>query len=300
MAVGSAVIWPTEDLLRHMVLTPAFVIVVGFTLLLERLIPAQQESPLFSPSFAQDLVWFFYETVMQAVMLVTYVALLTALYHRYCSGLTITAARHWPAWERFVVAALLFDLLLWLQHYCHHRFAVLWNFHTVHHSQRRLNFFTDFRYHIVEYLVRNTWLAIPFLILDVHLPVIAAYALLQRWYTRFYHGNIRTSLGPFRHVLVTPQSHRIHHSFEPRHRDKNFGSVLAIWDQFFGTQYYGYDEYPETGIVDADFPHESRVGVHTLFYPLVQMAYPFRRLFRGAPQAEMETQPIVEASGARR
>ena len=31
--------------------------------------------------------------------------------------------------------------------------------------------------------------------------------------------------------------HQIHHSSDPKHRNKNLGSYLAIWDFFFGTLY---------------------------------------------------------------
>lgn len=134
------------------------------------------------------------------------------------------------------------------------------------------------RYHILEYIVRHTWLVIPFLMLQVDPPQIVWFSIIAKWYTRFYHGNIRTNLGPLRYVLVTPQFHRIHHSVERRHRDTNFGALFSIWDRLFGTQYRGYDEYPETGIEDEAFPHEKVAGVTSLLLrPLVRMVYPFRQ-----------------------
>ena len=36
-------------------------------------------------------------------------------------------------------------------------------------------------------------------------------------------------------VLVTPSHHRVHHSLEARHIDRNFGGVLIVWDRLFGT-----------------------------------------------------------------
>jgi sterol desaturase/sphingolipid hydroxylase (fatty acid hydroxylase superfamily) len=273
------VIWPVRDLFLRSVLTLPFAVVVVLTLTLERLIPAKPGQPLFGVSFAHDAVWFVYETVLHALVIVTYVAVLTALYNRWFSALTITAAAAWPAWARFAVAVLLLDFLYWGQHFTNHKVAMLWQLHTVHHSQRSLNFFTDFRYHVLEYVVRHTWLVIPFLILQVSGPRIVWYSIVTRWYTRFYHGNIRTNLGWLRYVLVTPQSHRIHHSIEPQHRDRNFGSMFSFWDYLLGTQYRRYDEYPDTGIGDEAFPHEEQIGVRSLLFgPLVQMAYPLRRL----------------------
>jgi sterol desaturase/sphingolipid hydroxylase (fatty acid hydroxylase superfamily) len=272
-------VWSVRDLFVNAILTPGFGVAVALTLALERLIPAKRNQPLFSVGFAQDLVWFFYETVLHAAIIVTYVQFLTMVYQANVPFLTIDAVLAWPGWLRFAIGVLLLDLLYWGQHFTNHKFGVLWQFHTVHHSQRDLNFFTDFRYHVLEYLVRHTYLVIPFLVLRVEPPQIVWFALISRWYTRFYHGNIRTNLGPLRYVLVTPQSHRIHHSIEPQHRDRNFGALFSIWDRMFGTQYKGYDEYPDTGIEDDAFPHETRGDVKSLLLtPFVQMLYPLRKI----------------------
>jgi hypothetical protein len=199
------------------------------------LFPAKPNQAILSVGFAQDLVWFLYETILHTIVIVTYVQLLTMIYRRNFQFLTITAVAQW------------------------------------------LNFFTDLRYHILEHIVRHTWLVIPFLMLQVDPPQIVWFSLFAKWYTRFYHGNLRTNLGPLRFVLVTPQSHRIHHSIERSHRDTNFGSLFSIWDRLFGTQYRGYDEYPETGIEDEAFPHERVASIKSLLLkPFTQMVYTVR------------------------
>jgi len=100
------------------------------------------------------------------------------------------------------------------------------------------------------------------------------------WYTRVYHANLRTNYGPLKHILVTPQSHRIHHSREPEHVDKNFGLFLTIWDRLFGTLHANYEEYPETGIQE-EFPLEDMVvGLDVLKIYAQQWLYPFRLLVK--------------------
>ena len=269
------------SLLGHTVLMPEFWLVVALTLTLERLLPAKPNQPWFGVAFRQDLVWFVYEAILHTVIIVTYVHVLITIYHRNFESLTIHAAREWPNWVQFAVAVLLLDLMYWVQHYVNHKVPLLWSFHSLHHSQKELNFFTDFRYHVLEYVVRHTFLVIPFLVLAVEAPTIILFAIFQRWYTRVYHGNIRTNLGPLRYVLVTPQSHRVHHSIESRHRDTNFGSLFSIWDHLFGTQCRRYDEYPDTGIEDTAFPVERSTRIRDLLLtPIVQMAYPFQRILR--------------------
>ena len=63
------------------------------------------------------------------------------------------------------------------------------------------------------------------------------------------HLNMRLSLGPFVLFIQNPQYHRIHHSIEPQHRDKNFCKLLPLFDVIFGTAWKpGKDEFPKTGL----------------------------------------------------
>jgi sterol desaturase/sphingolipid hydroxylase (fatty acid hydroxylase superfamily) len=82
-------------------------------------------------------------------------------------------------------------------------------------------------------------------------------------------------------VLVTPQSHRVHHSVESEHRDQNFGAIFSIWDFMLGTQCRTFTVYPETGIADAAFPGEQKMGLRSLILtPLAQLLYPFSVMVR--------------------
>jgi sterol desaturase/sphingolipid hydroxylase (fatty acid hydroxylase superfamily) len=117
--------------------------------------------------------------------------------------------------------------------------------------------------------------------LGIDTPMDLYVAVALNWYTRVYHANLRTNYGVLKHVVVTPQSHRIHHSIESRHQDKNFGVIFTVWDRLFGTLYAHYDEYPETGIADDRFPLEQHGGIRAVFQNLAaQFWYPFQ-LLRG-------------------
>lgn len=55
------------------------------------------------------------------------------------------------------------------------------------------------------------------------------------------------------HILISPAQHQLHHSSDPRHHDKNYGEVFAIWDLMFGTLFV--PDGPEKltfGIADGD------------------------------------------------
>ncbi|MFN2576733.1 MAG: sterol desaturase family protein [Pyrinomonadaceae bacterium] len=291
------------DLFQKTVLTLPFWSALLLTLGLQKLAPAKPQQKIFGNGFTHDIVWFFYETVLQTLVIVTYVELLARLYGKYFSSLTISGIGRWPDWLRFVLAILVVDFLYWCQHVCHHKVSFLWRLHAVHHSQSELNFFTDFRYHILEYLVRHTFLVVPLLIVQINPPVIALGVIFLKWYTRFYHGNIKTDLGPLRYLLVTPQSHRVHHSIETRHGDRNFGAILSIWDFAFGTQWREYSIYPETGIADRNFPHQSSGSFGALLLsPIRQMIYPFRGTARtttlSPPVIATREQPKLNATNS--
>jgi len=38
-------------------------------------------------------------------------------------------------------------------------------------------------------------------------------------------------------IFISPAHHQVHHSENPKHFNKNFGSCLALWDWMFGTLY---------------------------------------------------------------
>ena len=51
----------------------------------------------------------------------------------------------------------------------------------------------------------------------------------------FYHSAIRVQLPWLDRILVTPQVHRIHHSIDAVHHNRNFADALPVFDIIFGT-----------------------------------------------------------------
>lgn len=269
-------------------LSPIFWILIGVVLILEKLFPAMEGQPVFSTGFVQDAGYFVLISLFRIFVLTYYVAFLAWFYEGNLSMLTIDSIAAWPVAARLILAILVADFLGWFHHWVRHMVPTLWKFHTIHHSQEEINIFTDVRYHPLEYVVSQAIIFIPVLMLGNAFPLVLGYAFVHQWFTKFYHANIRTNLGPLRYVLVTPQSHRIHHSHNPEHRDKNFGVVFSIWDRMFGTQYHGANEYPEAGVDDELFPSEQRVdGLLRAMWQ--QMLYPFRAIARDRRSRDRES-----------
>lgn len=148
----------------------------------------------------------------------------------------------------------------------------------MHHSQRHLSLFTVARFHVVEKVLARGLIFLPLTLLGLTQTETLVTAWLVAWHPRLYHANVRASLGPLRYLIVTPQSHRVHHSLARGHRDRNYATHFPVWDMLFGTQQRGRDDYPVTGVDDPAFPLETG-GWRLLTTPVAQLAYPFRQVF---------------------
>jgi len=56
----------------------------------------------------------------------------------------------WPAWLEVVIAILILDFAIWLQHLITHKVPLLWRLHQVHHADVDIDVTTAIRFHPVE------------------------------------------------------------------------------------------------------------------------------------------------------
>jgi sterol desaturase/sphingolipid hydroxylase (fatty acid hydroxylase superfamily) len=175
------------------------------------------------------------------------------------------------------------------QHRLLHEVPFLWNFHRGHHSAEALNFFTAMRNHPGEWLYTMVYGAIYTFIMPAvviwftgsqMLPVtffgLVYLKLITELVGVLCHSHVPLSLGKLDYILNTPVMHQIHHSAELRHRDRNYGATLMIFDWMFGTLYQpSRGETFRFGLNDEEWgennPHRTVRG----FY-----LDPFRRLWR--------------------
>lgn len=150
-----------------------------------------------------------------------------------------------PAWLRILTALVFVDFLRYWEHRLEHR--VWWPVHSVHHSVRKLNAANAYSHPLLaipEFFV----LTIPLSFVDWGGPMLIAW-VLTTFNDMFIHSPITAHYGPLRHVFVDNRFHRIHHSLEPEHFDKNFGLMFTLWDRLFGTAYFPEPEqWPAVGV----------------------------------------------------
>jgi len=265
---------------------PASIFFVGpliVILLAERLLPAKNDQATFSAGFFVDLLWFISGPIFVVFFVSKMRSYLGNVYEGHFDFLTIELLRGFPLWSQVALVILASDFLSWFSHWLRHKVKLLWHFHSIHHSQRELNAFTDHRVHPFEVLVSAMIRFLPMTLLDLRHGVALGigWAFFTTWHTMTYHANIKTNYGWLRYILVTPQSHRVHHSVLPEHQDKNFGTILSIWDFMFGTQYRHYDEYPEVGVADRESPVANSGKPASVLRAFgSQLVYPFRLILR--------------------
>jgi sterol desaturase/sphingolipid hydroxylase (fatty acid hydroxylase superfamily) len=143
-----------------------------------------------------------------------------------------------------------FDLFYYGFHRLQHTWPLLWEQHRLHHSERALNVTTTQRHHWLEEPLRVFFIVLPMgLAFDIPRAQAGALAFGLSLWGFFIHSNLRLRLGWLTPLLVGPQLHRIHHSIEPEHMDRNFAAFFPIWDIAFGSYWRpGKSEFPATGL----------------------------------------------------
>jgi sterol desaturase/sphingolipid hydroxylase (fatty acid hydroxylase superfamily) len=140
---------------------------------------------------------------------------------------------------------------------------------------------TTFRTHFLDSAANVLILTLAYgLIGSDPTPWIYAGITAQCW-DMFIHSNIRTNLGPLGWLVVSPQFHRVHHSIEPEHADRNFGERLIVWDLLFRTAVFDRKVYPQTGTIDTAEVLETGCGLRAMVTAwFKQTAHPFRQILR--------------------
>lgn len=159
----------------------------------------------------------------------------------------------------FGIAAIADAFGYWL-HRAQHRFAWLWRFHRVHHSIVEMNA-TNSYHHFTEDFFQFVAITVPMsVLLGVEAgPVPWLVIVVNAAHATFIHSSARINIGPLRYIFSDNLIHRIHHSVESHHRDRNFGAVTPIWDMLFGTAYFPRrDEWPAVGLDDMAEPRTVR------------------------------------------
>ncbi len=181
---------------------------------------------------------------------------------------------------QFLIFVLIEDLPQYWWHRLAHHSPLLWKFHVAHHASPAMGVGVVFRNAAFYYLfMPNIWFASIAVFLGFG-KVYIAYTVLKlliiigshselRWDSFLYRYKFLSPLAWLvEHTISTPATHFAHHGISNEdgisNNNGNFGNMLFIWDQIFGTAKFTR-KYPSQFGIEND-PKDA-------WY--VQLYYPF-------------------------
>jgi sterol desaturase/sphingolipid hydroxylase (fatty acid hydroxylase superfamily) len=161
-------------------------------------------------------------------------------------GWGLLNALSWPFWLEVLLALVVLDFAIWVQHVLFHAVPALWRLHRVHHADLDYDLTTGARFHPIEIILS---MLIKFAVIAALGPPVVAVILFEvilNAMAMFNHANIALPARvdrALRWLVVTPDMHRVHHSIEDDETNSNFGFNLSWWDRLLGT----YRAQPRAG-----------------------------------------------------
>ena len=139
-----------------------------------------------------------------------------------------------------VIYLLVYDFLDYWRHRLGHRLSWWWEVHLFHHAAEKFNIITVGRSHPVDLALTGMFVAFPIALLGAPVETFLVIMILRSLQGKLQHSMVPWDFGFIgRHIFISPIAHRIHHSPDPIHWDKNFGHIFVFWDKLFGTWYEG-------------------------------------------------------------
>lgn len=178
--------------------------------------------------------------------------------------------RIWPgvsdiALVSFFLYLVVLDFFDYWYHRASHQFNWWWALHSLHHSQREMNLWSDNRNHLLDDLLRDTYMAAIALAIGVEPSQYAALVVASRMLQSLQHANVRIHFGKWgERLLVSPRYHRLHHAIGVGHESHgkgtlggcNFAVLFPVWDILFRTAAFT-SRFETTGIRDQLAPPDG-------------------------------------------
>lgn len=151
-----------------------------------------------------------------------------------------------PVAISLILAVVLLDLAIYLQHVVFHKVPWFWALHKVHHADPDYDVTTGARFHPVEIVLSLLIKMVVVVVLGAPAVAVIIFEVILNASAMFNHANVQLPRRIdqwLRRVLVTPDMHRVHHSVIRSETDSNYGFALSWWDRLFAT----YKQAPQAG-----------------------------------------------------
>jgi sterol desaturase/sphingolipid hydroxylase (fatty acid hydroxylase superfamily) len=168
----------------------------------------------------------------------------------------------------FLLYLVVLDFFDYWYHRAQHQVGWWWGLHSLHHSQRDMNLWSDNRNHLLDDLLRDLVMALVALAIGVAPAQYVLLVSVTRALQSLQHANVRMHFGRLgERLLVSPRYHRTHHAIGLGHEAQgkgrlagcNFGVLLPVWDIVFGSANF-QSGFALTGVRDQ-LPRQGADGV---------------------------------------
>ena len=158
----------------------------------------------------------------------------------------------------FFVYLFVLDFFDYWYHRAEHQFNWWWALHSLHHSQRDMNLWSDNRNHLLDDFLRDIYMGLIAIVIGVEPGQYVMLVMASQMLQSLQHANVRIHFGRIgEYLLVSPRYHRTHHAIGIGHETHgkgtlgghNFAVLFPIWDVLFGTALFA-KEFALTGIRD--------------------------------------------------
>lgn len=164
----------------------------------------------------------------------------------YTKGWGVLNVVSLPAGLKFIIALIVLDFSVYLQHIAFHKIKPLWTLHKVHHADRDIDVTTGVRFHPLEIIISMLYKIVVVLALGPSVWAVMIFEIILNASALFNHANLALPKrfdAVLRTLIVTPDMHRVHHSVIELETNRNYGFNLSIWDRLFKT----YQAQPKHG-----------------------------------------------------
>lgn len=193
-----------------------------------------------------------------------------------------------PLWLQIIEAILIGDFCLYWAHRALHANRILWRLHSIHHSVEELDWVAACHAHPIDDVILAGAAICSICVLGFSPLALAAYLGVYTWISFAVHLNTRITIGPLRWVIGSPEFHHWHHSNESDARDRNFASIVPLWDIMFGTMFLPKGRVPKIYGTDDAAPSGY---ANQLLHPFI------RRVKRPQTGSAPAPKPVEPATG---
>lgn len=230
---------------------------------MEKVFPAQKEQGFFRPYWVLDLCFFLGQYFVWGALVLWVLSHFNHWLDDFIPYNFREKVASQPWWLQALEVVVLSDFLIYWGHRLQHKVDILWRFHKVHHSAKKMDWLAAHREHPLDSIYTIGLINLPAFVMGFPLKTLAGLIAFRGIWAIYIHSNVRLPIGPIRMLIGAPELHHWHHDLD--RQAGNYANISPLMDIIFGT-YVCPDHEPEAVGIKEDFPQNY---VEQLIHPLL-------------------------------